>query len=117
MATPNFPAYARILTEGYGEAPDYGMLRSDMDGGLAKQRPRRTKPIVTRTVRVMVRSTAERLAFDTFHRVSLFGGSAWFTFVDPVDAVSKQGRLVGGSIGWSKMGPLWFFNSSIETVG
>ena len=117
MAGPMFPSYARMLAEGYGETPDYGMLRTEMDSGLAKQRPTRTKAIVTRTVRVMVRSTADRLAFDTFHRVSLYGGSGWFTFTDPVDATSKQGRLVGGAISWSKMGPLWFFSASIETVG
>lgn len=117
MAGPAFPAYARMLAEGYGETPDYGMLRSEMDGGLAKQRPTRTKAIVTRTVRVMVTSTADKINFDTYHRLSLSGGAGWFTFTDPVDRVSKQGRLVGGAIAWSKSGPLWLFNASIETVG
>jgi len=116
MAVPNFPAYACIQLDGYGETSDYGLIRSEMDG-LAKQRPRWSKPIVTRTIKVKVGDKSAKAAFDVFVRDDLAGGSGWFSFTDPIDGVVKQGRLVGGKVDWSTPGRIWFFSGQIETLG
>ena len=116
MAVPDFPAYARILLDGYGETPDYGVIRSEMDG-LAKQRPRWSKKINARSVNVFVGNKVNKVAFDAFMANDLSGGSGWFNFVDPVDGVSKQGRIVSGKVQWSTPGRVWIFNDQIETLG
>jgi hypothetical protein len=116
MAVPDFPGYACIQLDGYGESSDYGVIRSDMDG-LAKQRPRWSKPIVTRAVKILVGDKSNKVSFDTFVRDDLAGGSGWFNFTDPVDGVTKQGRLVSGKVDWATPGRVWFFTAQIETLG
>jgi len=117
MAGPLFPSYACIQLDGYSESPNSNVLRSEMDGGLAKQRPRRTKPIVTRAVKLRLRTKADKALFESWFRTAIFQGTGWFTFTDPVDGVVKQGRFVGGQISWSTPGVVWFANGQIETVG
>lgn len=117
MATgPNFPSYACILLEGYSEQADFGVIRSDMDG-LAKQRPRWTKPIVTRQATVGVKSLLDRNAFDSWFRNALFSGVGWFTFTDPNDGVAKQGRFVNGDLAWTSPGVVWHAAVQIESIG
>jgi hypothetical protein len=115
MATPTFPSYARIIADGYGDQADFGVIRSDMDG-LAKQRPRWSKPIITRTVTIMLNTVSDRILFDTFVRDDLNGGSSWFTFTDPIDGVSKQGRISSGPVQWSTPGVVWLAKASIESL-
>jgi len=115
MAT--FPSYACILFDGYSEAPDYGVLRSQMDDGLAKQRARRTLPIITREVRIIVPDTPEKLLFDAWVKTDLFGGVGWFDFTDPADDVNKRARIVAGRYSWTKPGRVWVAACQLETLG
>ncbi len=115
MAT--FPDYACILLAGFSEEADYGVLRTEMDGGIAKQRPRWSKPIVTREVQIIVYSKEDRLLFDTWSRVDLNSGTGWFDWTDPVDGVTKQTRIVGGKYKWTTPGKVWLAACSIETLG
>ncbi|CAB5512056.1 hypothetical protein [Achromobacter anxifer] len=115
MAT--FPNYAKILLTGFSEEPDYGVLRTDMDGGIAKQRPRWTMPIVTRDATIHVDGVAQKNAFDLWMRTDLNGGVGWFDWVDPLDGVTKQARFVSGKISWSSPGLRWRGAVQIETVG
>jgi hypothetical protein len=115
MSVPTLPSYACIQLSGYSESADYGVLRTDMDG-LAKQRPRWSKPIVTRTLRLSVGEKANKIAFDGFVRNDLAGGSGWFNFTDPVDEQLKQGRFVAGTLSWSTPGRVWFLDAKIETL-
>lgn len=115
MAT--FPDYACILLEGYEETPDFGVLRSDMDNSIAKQRPRRSLPIVTRNVRIKVENKADKLTFDEWFKNDINGGSDFFSYIDPIDGQTKQARFVGGEIRWSSPGILWFAEAQLETIG
>ena len=113
----SFPTYARLLLEGYSEAPDYGVLRTEMDDGLAKQRARRSKPIVTRSATVMVKSLDDRLAFDDWMLEDLHGGAGWFDFRTLAGTV-RPARIVGGRVTWtSPGGGIWLGQVQIETVG
>lgn len=115
MAT--FPTYARILLAGFKEDADYGVLRTEMDGGIAKQRPRWTTPIVTRDINIHVDTVADKAAFDQWMRVDLNGGAGWFDWTDPLDMVAKQARFVSGKISWSSPGKVWRAAAQLETVG
>lgn len=116
MAVPALPSYVRIMLDGYSETPDYGVIRSEMEG-LAKQRPRWSKRINTRSVKLIVGPVSNKLAFDEFVRSDLAGGTGWFSFMDPVDGQVKQGRFVGGALQWSTPGRVWFLNTQIESIG
>lgn len=115
MAT--FPSYAWIERDGYTETPDFGVLRTEMDGGLAKQRARWTKRIVRRKCSVLVGADTNKTQFDGWFKTDLYGGAGWFTYVDPVDGISKQARFVGGELAWQLRGATWAAQTEIETIG
>ena len=111
------PDYVDVLLEGYAESPNYDVLRSDMDNSVAKQRPRRTLPIVARQVKLLVGNTQNKLAFDQWFRNDIHGGSNFFEFVDPIDKKTKMARFVNGTIKWSTPGSIWFIDAELESVG
>ena len=113
MAT--FPTYAKILLAGYSEEADYGVLRTEMDGGVARQRARWTKPIVTRTAQIKVRNRAGKTSFDAWMRDDLNGGVSWFDYRE--DGVIKKARIVGGKVSWSSPGIIWIAECQLETIG
>lgn len=112
----SFPQYAKILLAGFKEEADFGILRTDMDGGIAKQRPRWTTPIVTRDVNIHVDSIDQKNAFDQWVKSELNGGAGWFDWVDPLDGVEKQARFVSGKVAWTSPGKVWRAAAQIETV-
>lgn len=114
---PTLPSNVTVLVEGYEETPDFNVLRSEMDSSFAKQRPRRSLPIVARSVTLKVGTNAEKIAFEQFFRDDINGGTAFFDYVDPVDNLTKQARFVGGQIRWSTTGNLWTLAAEIETIG
>lgn len=116
MAT--FPTYAKILLEGYSETPDYGVLRTEMDGGIAKQRPRFSKPVVTRDATIAVFSDADKEAFDDWIDDELNGGGGWFDWKVPRTNRPIRARIVGGKYKWGEpAGQLWRATCQIETLG
>lgn len=115
MAT--FPLYAKLLRAGYSEEPDYGVLRTEMDGGIAKQYARRSMPIVAREAQIKVSNKADKLAFDEWAKTDLKGGAGWFTWTDPISGQSKQARIVGGKYQWTSPGRIWVAACQIETIG
>ena len=115
MAT--FPTYACVQLDGYQEKSDYLVLRSDMDSGVAKQRPRRSLPIVTREVKVKIANKTDKASFDEWIRTDINGGTGWFDYIDPINNVTKQGRIVNGEVNWTSPGLVWFATFKLETVG
>lgn len=115
MAT--FPVYACVLLEGYKEKANYSVLRSEMDNGVPKQRPRRSLPMVTREVRVKLADKTAKAQFDTWVRTDLDGGTGWFDYIDPLDGATKQARIVSGDVSWSSPGVVWFADMKLETIG
>lgn len=113
----SFPTYARLLLGGYSDSSDYGVLRTEMDDGGAKQRARRSKPIVTRSATVMVHSLDDRLSFDDWMLEDLRGGAGWFDF-RTLAGTMQPARIVGGRISWtSPGGGIWLGQVQIETLG
>ncbi len=114
MAT--FPSYARIIDAGYSKKSDYGVLRTDMDGGIAKQRRRWSTPIITRAVTILLQSVDDRNAFDAWMADEIGGGTGWFDWTDE-SGVVKQARIVGGDVSWTTPGVVWTGAAKLETVG
>lgn len=112
-----FPIYAKVLRPGFSEEADYGVLRTEMDGGIAKQRARWSKPKVTRDVVVRVNNISSKLLFDEWVRSDISGGAGWFSWVDNRDGVTKQARIVNGKITWASPGSIWLGQCQIETIG
>lgn len=116
MAT--FPHYAQVLVEGYGEEADHGVLRTEMDGGLAKQRPRYNTPIVTRDATILVLSDEDKESFDAWIDDELKGGAGWFDWKVPRTDRIVKARIVGGKYKWAEpMGTAWKATCQIETLG
>ncbi|WP_083339131.1 hypothetical protein [Chromobacterium sphagni] len=119
MAMPEFPAYALMLADGYTEEANYGLLRTEMDGGLPKQRRRFSQPIITRTITIKVRSDLERAKFDNWFRYDIDGGVGWFIFLDPMAGTQKTGRISGAPpYRWQWDGrQRWSAQLQIESIG
>ncbi|WP_368655384.1 hypothetical protein ABRY94_11680 [Castellaniella ginsengisoli] len=116
MAT--WPTYAKLIVAGYGEEADYGVLRTDMDNGIAKQRARFSTPIVTRDATIMVTGLENKKALDAWIGTDLAGGAAWFDFFDCAAGSTVQARLVGGKFRWGEpRGRVWTATCQIETLG
>lgn len=113
----SFPLYAKVIMEGFSETSDYGVLRTQMDGGIAKQRARWTKPVVTRDVQILCSSVSLKISFDDWIRNDLQGGVSWFDFTDPVSNQVKQARIVDGKVSWSSLGMVWVAKCQLETIG
>lgn len=111
-----FPSYASVVMSGYSKRSDRGVLRTDMEGGIAKQRPRWTVPIETRAVTILVNSLADRQAFETWMESEISGGTGWFSWNDETGA-TKQARIVSGDVTWTTPGTVWLGQASLETVG
>lgn len=105
------------MLEGYEEKASYNVLRTQMDSGLAKQRARNSLPIVTRNVRIKVSNKTDKGLFDAWIKTDLSGGVGWFTYVDPVDGVSKQARFISGEVSWTSPGVVWIASAEMETLG
>lgn len=112
-----FPAYAKVLLAGFTETPDFGVLRTEMDSGIAKQRPTRSVPIVTRDVVIHLETLADKNSFGTWLKNDLNGGTGWFDWLDPLDGLVKQTRIVGGKLQWTSPGKVWRASGQLETVG
>lgn len=111
-----FPSYACILLAEYTEETNYGVLRTEMDGGIARQRARWTKPIRTRQCQIKVSNVTDKKSFDSWMLNDLNGGVAWFDYTDPLDGVTKQARIVGGKVSWTSPGVVWFGQIELETL-
>lgn len=113
-----WPDYALILADGYNESRNRGMLRDDMDSGIAKQRARFTKSIVTRSITIAVLSRADKVAFDAWVENDLDGGALWFDYPDGMNGGTVRGRIVGGDVKWSEpAGQLCRAQLQVESIG
>ncbi|WP_440217148.1 hypothetical protein [Chromobacterium piscinae] len=119
MAIPEFPAYALMLADGFVEEADYGVMRTEMDGGLPKQTRRFSQPIITRTITIKVCSDVERMKFDNWFRIDIDGGVGWFDWKDPISGQQKRGRISATSpYRWQWDGrQRWQMQLQIESIG
>ncbi len=73
---------AKPLADTYAEGFEDNVIRSQMDKGASKTRPRFTRLRRTRAVSFIL-NNAQKVAFDSFY-TSILGGSKPFNWHDPV---------------------------------
>lgn len=90
---------AKILFEGYSDAFEKVVTRTEMDRGFAKQRRTQADVLVTETVSLLF--TAKQMAadFDTWFYYAVNAGADFFDWVSPRTEVTVQARIVSGDIG------------------
>lgn len=111
------PGYVKIMEGNYDQDRATAVARTAMEDGMVKQLQTMSRVLVTRNVTLGFATLADYQNFITFFQITLQFGSQWFTFVDPVDSVSRLARFV------SKLGkeqPLigtaqWRVAAAIET--
>lgn len=114
-----WPSYARILSSGFSEKPDFGVVRADTDGALAKQRPRYSTGVTARECKVLFLTLAERNAFQEWIKNSINRGADFFNWPDPLDGNAvKMARIVSGTVTYSPEGRSTHSATfTLETIG
>lgn len=82
--------------EGFSEAPDSGVIRTEMDTGPAKTRRRFTATTCGIKVKYAVTQT-QSLIFDSFHKTTLYGGALSFLWTNPRSGLEITVRIKGYS--------------------
>lgn len=95
---PTFPAYAKVLFDGFGENPESAVLRTEMESGPKKQAQVRSRALVVRPMRCLFTSKADYLSFETWFRTDIKRGAVWFDWTDPVSGTVKKAQIVNGKI-------------------
>lgn len=83
------PEYAKFLAEGYGEELDYQVRRSEMDRGVAKQRPGISKALRTRKGYLKIHTRQNKLAFEDWLK-TINNGTGWFDYTDPEKTIDPD---------------------------
>lgn len=83
------PDYAKFLAEGYGEDLNWQVRRSEMDRGVAKQRPGISKPLRVRKGTLLIHTKANKMAFEQWLD-TIGGGTGWFDYTDPQKVIDPD---------------------------
>lgn len=115
-----FPAYAKLLFDGYAEQRESALLRTEMESGPPKQARIKTRVMVTRPVSIWLQSKADYLSFVAWFSDTLDEGAGWFDFADPVSGTTRQARFAGGGLDAQPVQASltdWTVKAKIETWG
>ena len=117
MAT--FPAYAKLLSNGFAEQRESALLRTEMESGPPKQAKIKSRVMVTRPVTILLQSRADYQSFVEWFSTAINEGADWFDWRDPVSGATKQARFVGEGLEATASGALclWSINAKLETWG
>lgn len=116
-----FPSYAKLVLSGFAINRESALNRTDMDSGPPKQAPRVSRAMVARKATVALDSAADYTNFMAWFKTTVNLGAAWFSWIDPVDGVTKWARIASGQIDEEKplnsALSLWQLSFKIETWG
>lgn len=120
MTTATFPSYAKIQLAGYSQQRESALLRTEMESGPPRQAKVRSRVMLTRTVKIYLKTKADFVAFESWYANDCNMGATWFDFVDPVSGSTVQARFVsGGYQAQPIVGGLnaWLVDAKIESWG
>lgn len=102
---PTFPEYAEISKYGYTEEHANIVERTEMDRGVPKQRRTQSDVLVSLPLNLLFRSAAAAEDFETWFYGDAGAGTVWFDWLDPRAGVTRQARVVAGTLGALQMQP------------
>jgi len=97
MATIAFPAYGTVMTREFSETPAQNVHRTEMEAGYAKQARRSSTNLVQMSIKYLF-TNAEYLTFKTWYYDTADAGSLFFDWESPVDDVTRDTRIVNGTM-------------------
>ena len=109
------PVGIKFLSNGYGEGLDLNIKTSEMDSGLKKMRPGRSKPIRIRKGSLLIGSSQNKLLFEAF---ILRVKTQYFNYEDPIHGGIKKCRFINEKWEFSLEGnTVWRAQCEMESVG
>jgi hypothetical protein len=93
---PAFPAYLKLMREGFGKEPESIVNRTPMDDGMVKQAKAKARALVGRPVKYAADTKADYQNWETFFNTTVNAGADWFDWTDPLDGAVKLARIVQG---------------------
>lgn len=115
---PTFPAYAKILREGFAEQRESAILRTEMDSGPPRQAKVKSRVLITRPVAILLDTRADYQAFLAWYRDDLNEGAAWFDWTDPVAEAVIAARFTGAALQATPLSTVagaWRVQAALET--
>lgn len=94
----SFPAYARILRDGYSEKYNPSILRTDMDRGVPKQRIENSRVMAEISLGVLFKTKADSDSFEDWYFNTL-GRVDWFDFTLPRTKQVVRARFKDADMG------------------
>jgi len=93
-----FPSYARVLVDGFGESFDPSVERTEMERGMPKERLLNSGVLMELPCTLLFFSAADAAAFETwyFDTIRRIGN---FNFLHPRTGAVVLARFKGGNIG------------------
>lgn len=92
------PSYVIVLLDGYSEEFDPGVVKSEMERGLAKMRVSQSRVVKSIAVNLVFESQADANSFETwyFDTIKRIG---WFDCIDPRTNALRSVRFKDGALG------------------
>ena len=92
------PAYVLVLLDGYSEEFDPGVIKSEMERGLAKMRVGQSRVVKSIAVNLVFETQADANSFETwyFDTIKRIG---WFDWLDPRTNALRPVRFKDGTLG------------------
>lgn len=92
------PSYARVLLEGAGEEFDPGVVKSEMEKGLAKMRVGQSRVVVEAAATLFFRTQADTISFDDWY-FNVIKRIGFFDWRDPRTGQVRAVRFKDADIG------------------
>lgn len=114
MALETLPAGICFLASGYGEDLDFNIKSSEMDSGLKKMRPGRSKPLRVRKGTLLIRTVSNKKIFEAFiGRVK----TSYFNYHDPIQGSIKKCRFINEQWSFTLESGKWRAQCEMESIG
>lgn len=91
------PSYVKIMFDGYQQARDSAVLRTDMESGPPRQVRVKTRVMVTRSAKLFINTKDNFQAFETWFANDIQSGALFFDMRDPVSGATVEARFVDGA--------------------
>lgn len=103
---PKFPNYIFINDEGLERSNTSNVIRSEMEVGPQKTRPKQSTPMFQTAINISMR-TNRLTDFRTWFKNEINFGAYWFLMNDPFDGTQRRFRFVEYEFAWQKTGNLF----------